>query len=280
MSYTDQDVREGRQLMNEGCENRLVIGDKLLTVTAPGGPDSAFDQYCDEIGLSPKTARQYRHTARMCTPPVRQLVADSGIHVSYSALREGARLAPSGKPYDEDYGTLRSLLHQASEGGAGRVSVTQYRRALGVEPALRDLLDPYSNTTLADYLDSLPPQERDQALRDLVEKKVKVHDALKRVMDEKRRRDRETRGPECGGGWSDKAAVVARDLVRLSDQGAAFMSRYPPSASLAFTNEQKAACKEALGTLDVLATWIRVRVLDDQPATADNRTETRDLVTV
>lgn len=24
MSYTDQDVREGRRLMNEGCENRLV----------------------------------------------------------------------------------------------------------------------------------------------------------------------------------------------------------------------------------------------------------------
>ncbi|MGW1659195.1 hypothetical protein [Streptomyces atratus] len=93
MSYTDQDVREGRRLMNEGCENGLVIGDKLLTVTAPGGPDSAFDQYCDEISLNPKTARQYRHTARMCTPPVRQLLAVSGVHVSYSALREGARLS-------------------------------------------------------------------------------------------------------------------------------------------------------------------------------------------
>ncbi|WP_327298993.1 hypothetical protein [Streptomyces sp. NBC_01197] len=68
MSYTDQDVREGRRLMNEGCENRLVIGDKLLAGTAAGGPDSAFDQYCDEIGLSPKTARQYRHTARRVHP--------------------------------------------------------------------------------------------------------------------------------------------------------------------------------------------------------------------
>ncbi|MFE5957021.1 hypothetical protein [Streptomyces rubiginosohelvolus] len=280
MSYTDQDVREGRRLMNEGCENRLVIGDKLLAVTAPGGQDSAFDQYCDEIGLSAKTARQYRHTARMCTPPVRQLVADSGVHVSYSALREGARLAPSGKPYDEDYSTLRTLLREACEAGTGRISAPQYRRALGIGPVLQDLLDPSNNTSLADYLASLPPQERDQALRDLVEKKAEVHDALKRVMDEKRRRDRETRGPECGGGKPDKAAVVARDLVRLSDQGAAFMSRYPPSASLAFTNEQRAACKEVLGTLDVLATWIRVRVLDDQPTAADNLTETRDLVGV
>ncbi|GAA1927452.1 hypothetical protein GCM10009716_39340 [Streptomyces sodiiphilus] len=96
--------------MKVGCENRLVIGDKLLTVTTPGGPDSVFDRYCDKISLNPKTARQYRHTARMCTPPVRQLVADSGVHVSYSALREGARLAPSGKPYDEGFSTLRLLL--------------------------------------------------------------------------------------------------------------------------------------------------------------------------
>ncbi|PZT77891.1 hypothetical protein [Streptomyces sp. AC1-42W] len=279
MSYTDQDVREGRRLMDDGRDNRLVIGDKLLSVTASGG-DGVFDRYCDEISLNPRTARQYRHTARMCTRPVRQLVADSGVHVSYSALREGARLAPSGKPYDESYSTLRSLLKEAREAGAGRVSVPQYRRALGMEPALQDLLDPASDTTLADYLDSLPPEERDQALRDLVEKKEKVHDALKRVMDEKRRRDRETRGPECGGGRPDKATAVARDLVRLSDQGSAFMSRYPPSASLAFTDEQKVACKEVLGTLDVLATWIRVRILDDQTATADRRTATRDLVGV
>jgi hypothetical protein len=146
-------------------------------------------------------------------------------------------------------------------------------------PTLQDVLDPSSSTSLADYLGSLPPQERDQALRDLVEKKAEVHDALKRVMDEKRRRDRETRGPECGGGKPDKAAAVARDLVRLSDQGAAFMSRYPPSASLDFTEEQKIACKEVLGTLDVLATWIRVRVLDDQTPVG-NRAETRDLVGV
>ncbi|MEU5437230.1 hypothetical protein AB0G73_28160 [Streptomyces sp. NPDC020719] len=118
MSYTDQDVREGRRLMDSGRENRLVIGDKLLSVTVPG-QDGDFDRYCDEISLNPRTAREYRHTARMCTPPVRQFVAASGVHVSYSALREGARLAPSGKPYDEGYSMLRSLLKEAREAGAG-----------------------------------------------------------------------------------------------------------------------------------------------------------------
>lgn len=59
------------------------------------------------------------------------------------------------------------------------------------------------------------------------------------------------------------------------------MNRYPPSASLAFTDEQRAACKEVLGTLDVLATWIRVRVIGDQPAAATaGGAVARDLVTV
>ncbi|KUL69409.1 MULTISPECIES: hypothetical protein [unclassified Streptomyces] len=279
MSYTDQDVREGRRLMDDGRENRLVIGDKLLSVTA-SGHDSAFDRYCDEISLNPRTARQYRHTARMCTPPVRQLVAGSGVHVSYSALREGARLAPSGKPYDEGYSTLRLLLEDARAAGAGRVSVTQYRRALGMGPALQDLLNPASDMSVAEYLSALPPAERDKVLRDLVEEDVKVHDAIKRAMDDKRRRDRENRGPECGGGKPDKAHALARDLVRLRDQATAFMNRYPPSAAVAFTGEQRAACAEVLGTLEVLATWIKVRIGGHGAAADADRVKARDLVTV
>jgi hypothetical protein len=58
----------------------------------------------------------------MCTPPVRQLVADSGVHVCWSVLREGARLAPSGKPYDEGYSTLRSMLEEARDAGTGRIT--------------------------------------------------------------------------------------------------------------------------------------------------------------
>ncbi|MFI1285191.1 hypothetical protein ACH4U5_31290 [Streptomyces sp. NPDC020858] len=195
MSYTDQDVRDGRRLMNDGRDNRLVIGDKLLSV-APPGRDDAFDRFCDEISLNPRTARQYQHTARMCTPPVRQDVADSGVHVSYSALREGARLAPSGKPYDEGYRTLRTLLAEARESGAGRVSVTQYKRALGIGPGLQDLLDPSAETSVADYLRALSegdPAQRDKVLRELVEEDDAFRNAVKAAMDDKRRRDREGR---------------------------------------------------------------------------------------
>ncbi|MFE3475733.1 hypothetical protein ACFXOI_29635 [Streptomyces bacillaris] len=278
MSYTEQDVHEGRRLMDDGRENRLVIGDKLLSVTVMGG-NGDFDQYCDEISLNPRTARQYRHTARMCTPPVRQFVADSGVHVSYSVLREGARLASSGKPYDEGYSKLRAVIGEALQSGATRISVAQYQQALGTGPALQDLLDPSVDTSIADYLRALAPDERDKALQALVEEDDEVHEAMKRVMDAKRRRDRETRGPECGGGRPDKAQALARDLVRLRDQATAFMNRYPPS-SLDFTEEQRAACEEALGTMEVLTTWIRVRVGDRTAAASRERVEARDLVAV
>jgi hypothetical protein len=36
MTYTDEDVREGRRLMDEGRENRLALGDKLLAVLPDG----------------------------------------------------------------------------------------------------------------------------------------------------------------------------------------------------------------------------------------------------
>lgn len=279
MSYTDQDVREGRRLMNDGRENRLVIGDKLLSVTTTG-QDVAFDRYCDEISLNPRTAHQYRHTARMCTPPVRQFVADSGVHVSYSALREGARLSSSGRPHDEGYSTLRLLLKEARESGTGRISVPHYRRALGIGPALQDLLDPRSDVSVSEYLGALPPAERDKVLRDLVEDDARVHDAIKRAMDEKRRRDRENRDPECGGGKPDKAQALARDLVRLRDQASAFMNRYPPSAAVLFTGEQRAACAEALGTLEVLMTWIKVRIGSQTAAAGADHAKDRDLVSV
>ncbi|WP_327357940.1 hypothetical protein [Streptomyces sp. NBC_01304] len=280
MSYTDQDVREGRRLMNEGCQNRLGIGDKLLGVTAPGGPEGTLDQYCDEISLSPRTARDYRHTARMCTPPVRQVVADSGVHVSYSALREGARLAPSGKPYDEGYNTLRSMLQEASEAGTDRISAASYRRALGLGPTLQDLSDPASTMNVAQYLGSLPPLERDKVLRELVEEDDAFRDAVKRVMDDKRRRDREGR-IDRDGDKPSKSQALARELVRLSDQITALMHRYPPSTVLDFTDAQTAACMQALGTAEVLVKWIGVRVKDDATTVAGGQqAATPDLVGV
>ncbi len=126
MTYTDQDVREGRRLMDEGRQNRLAIGDKLLTV-AELNNDSVFEKFCGRIGLAPATGWEYRHTARIATPAVRQLIADGNVHVSYSTLREGARLGPAGVPADEGWTKLRALLEEAREAERDRVTMAYYQ---------------------------------------------------------------------------------------------------------------------------------------------------------
>ncbi|MEV6131757.1 hypothetical protein AB0M05_34060 [Streptomyces violaceusniger] len=232
--------------------------------------------------MAGRTARQYRRTARMCTPPLREFLASSGVHVSYSTVREGGRMAPSGKPYDEDFNMLRTMVNEAAQAGAGRVSGEKYRRALGLGPNLQDLMEPSGGTSVSDYLGTLlkeNPVERDKVLRELMEEDTNFHGAVKRAMEDKRRRDRETRGL-ASGGPTDKAHDIARELVRLNDQVTTFVRRFPPTVEVDFTAEQRAACEQVLGTVEVLATWIRVKVIDRVPAASREHAMDRNLVAV
>ncbi|MFF6852482.1 hypothetical protein [Streptomyces antimycoticus] len=52
MTCTDEDVREGRRLMDEGRDNRLSLGEKLLAVAGLNN-DSVFEEFCGRIGLAP-----------------------------------------------------------------------------------------------------------------------------------------------------------------------------------------------------------------------------------
>ncbi|MFD5258767.1 hypothetical protein ACFWM5_38890 [Streptomyces bobili] len=58
------------------------------------------------------------------------------------------------------------------------------------------------------------------------------------------------------------------------------MHRYPPSAVPDFTREETTACVEALGTVEVLAMWIGVRVSKDAPPADRRQAATPDLVGV
>jgi hypothetical protein len=62
------------------------------------------------------------------------------VHVSYSALREGARLAAGGIPADQGWATLRVLLAETEQAGWDRISVMHYQQVLGVGRGLLDLL--------------------------------------------------------------------------------------------------------------------------------------------
>ena len=279
MSYTEQDVREGRRLMDDLRGNKLALGDKLLGIS----DDPAFEAFCREIGLSQRSARDYCHVARMCTAALRRLIADSGIHVSYSALRVGARTGPGGGPYDEGYSTLRGLLKEARDSGAARVSVTHYETVLGAGPTLRDLVNPPagSEVTAAEFFSSLQNHpQREDILRKIVTDSDQMRDTVRREIENERRRDRDRRDGEmgCGTAKTDKGFALARDLVRLSDQAVACMNRYPRPPAL--SDDQRKACVQSLGTFETLSVWVRHHTGAESTAVPRPRADSRKPVTV
>ncbi|MEV0535488.1 hypothetical protein [Kitasatospora sp. NPDC050463] len=283
MSYTDEDVREGRRLMNEGRTNRLAVGDQLVAVT---GLDDGrlFEEYCSCISLAPRTGRDYRHTARIATPAIRQLVAESTVHVSYSALREGARLGAGGVAADEGWNKLRTLLKEAERDGWDRISVIRYQQVLGVGPALRDLLEGATggDDKSAEILRALQQSpQKDQILRAMVEDEAQIGNGLKRAWEDKRRRDRERDAGLGPGGDSprrDKGYALSSDLIRLRDQSVALMNRYPRAVDL--DQAQRAACEEAIGTLEVLVVWAKDKAGVKARAVRRPRTVQRETVGV
>ncbi|WP_405540846.1 hypothetical protein [Streptomyces antimycoticus] len=146
-------AKAGR-LMDEGRDNRLSLGDKLLAVAGLNN-GSVFEEFGGRIGLAPATGREYRHTARMATPAICQLIAEGTMHVSYSTLREGARPRPGGIPADEGWAKLRTLLKEAREAGRDRVTLAYYQQVLGTAPALKELVGFWLNFCGAGTLSEL-----------------------------------------------------------------------------------------------------------------------------
>jgi len=72
--------------MIAGRAGQLAIGGILAAEWA--GNAAALGAFCERIGLSVSTAKQWRAAA--VTPDLRQHLEDSGVSVSYSVLREGA----------------------------------------------------------------------------------------------------------------------------------------------------------------------------------------------
>ncbi|MBB5939515.1 hypothetical protein [Streptomyces zagrosensis] len=257
MTYTEQDVCEGRRLMDEGRENRLAIGDKLLAVAGLNN-DSVFEEFCGQIGLAPATGREYRHTARMATPAIRQFIAEGDVHVSYSALREGARPRPGGIPADEGWTKLRALLKEAREAGRDRVTHAYYQQILGTAPALKELVDPGSgdSTKLMAYLGGLSGSEREKIVCSLLADDTSLRTSVRRTIEDQRRRERDRErldGPEPATHWMP----LARALVALGDQASGFVNRHP-SAQL--VEQQLPAAREALVKLELATAWITMRL--------------------
>lgn len=268
MTYTDGDVREGRRLMDEGRENRLAIGDKLLAVAGLDN-DGAFEEFCGRIGLSPASGRGYRHTARIATPAIRELIAKAGVHVSYSALREGARLGPAGIPVDEGWTKLRALLAEAREAGRDRVTLAHYQQVLGTAPALKELVDPGSgdSTKLMAYLGGLSGGERESIVCSLLADDAALRKSVRRTIDDQRRRDRDRESLDDRG-TTEQWMPLAQALVALGDQAGGFVNRHP---SAPLVEQQLPAARDALVKLELATAWITMRLDTAKPARAGSR---------
>lgn len=258
MSYTEQDVREGRRLMDEGRDNRLAIGDKLLAIAGLSN-DGVFEEFCGRIGLAPWTGKEYRHTARMATPAIRKLIADGTVHVSYSALREGARPGPAGVPADEGWTKLKALLAEAQHAGHDRVTHAYYQQVLGTAPALKELVNPGTgdSTKLMAYLGGLSGSEREKIVCSLLAADARLSKSVRRTIDEQKRRERDRERldgrDDAGGQWM----ALAKDLVNLGDQASVFVNRHPHDQ---LVEQQLPAAREALVKLELATAWITMRL--------------------
>lgn len=270
MGFSVQDVHEGRTLMGQGCVNRLEIGDKLLAVTAASG-DSVLEEYCDAIGLQPRSGRDYRNVARLCTPPLRTRIAAVGVAINYSILREGSRLGPGGVPIDEGFRTLLVLMESAAAEGRGLVKLPEYHRVLGTGPALRDLVDPDSGdaTKLMEYLAGMAGGDREKIVVSLLEADAALRKSVRRSIDNANRRERDRDLITCGA-KGDASLAVARELLSLGDQAQGFVKRYP-SAQL--VEQHMDAARTSLAKLELATAWIKMRLTPgEESASAGRRT--------
>ena len=113
MSFTEHDVHECRRLMSACRVSQLAIGDMLAAAWADNA--AALGEFCERVGLSVTTAKQWRATAKAVTADLRTLLETCGVFVSYSVLREGTRMM-GGRSVDPGYAKLAHLAHRHRPG--------------------------------------------------------------------------------------------------------------------------------------------------------------------
>ena len=94
-TFTSEQVERGKKLLAVDLQTRLELGDLLLEV-APMPPNEdhtntgafeVIDKFAAAVGLGKEQARQYRRVSGAYSGTFRQAVAETGVSVSYSAVR-------------------------------------------------------------------------------------------------------------------------------------------------------------------------------------------------
>ncbi|MEV4805004.1 hypothetical protein AB0K18_33815 [Nonomuraea sp. NPDC049421] len=257
MSFTEHDVHECRRLMSACRVNQLAIGDMLRAAWADG---DALGEFCEQVGLSVTTAKQWRATAKAVTPDLRTLLETCGVFVSYSVLREGTRMV-GGRPVDGGYAKLRRLIDDAKTAGIDRVNHATYQTVLGTAPSLAIVLDPQAREAedVVDYVSDM----NNSPNRDLLVSALLADDAVTRAELEaefdKQRAEREEQNgqqpPKQPTGKPDPSAALVADLLALAAQSARIIKRLPRTVQLDLA--QQANASVALDDLDVFTKRVR-----------------------
>ncbi|MEU7742993.1 hypothetical protein [Nonomuraea sp. NPDC049158] len=260
MSFTENDVHECRRLM-VGCRvSQLAIGDILAAEWAQSA--DSLGEFCERVGLSVTTAKEWRATAAAVTPALRERLNTCGVFVSYSVLREGAR-PRGGQVLDPGYVKLLHLIDDAKAARMDRVNRATYQTVLGTAPPLAAVMNPSARETdegVIDYVTEVRNSpNRDELLRVLVADDQVTRAEMTAVFDKQRAQQAEQRAGR--GGETPPArpvgtgAALVAELRALAEQSARVVKRFPGLVRLDVT--QRADAAVALDDLDVFMTWAR-----------------------
>ncbi|MFI7642323.1 hypothetical protein [Nonomuraea sp. NPDC049400] len=261
MRFTEHDVHECRRLMIGCRHNQLAIGDLLAAEWADGG--EALGEFCERVGLTLSTAKEWRATAAAVTPALRTLLEHSGVFVSYTVLREGARTR-GGQVLDPGYVKLLRLIEDAKAAGVDRVNHATYQTVLGTAPPLAAVMDPAARDSdgVIDYVTEVHHSpHRDELVQVLVADDRAIRADLAAEFDRRRAQQaeqkagRRTEPPARPTAKASTGAALVAELLALAEQSTRLAKRFPRLVQLDVTQQADAAV--ALDELDVFMKWAR-----------------------
>lgn len=150
------------------------------------------------------------------------------------------------------------LPEEAAAQGRDQLQLPQCHQALGIAP-LRDLMDPPPGDAakLVEYPGGLEGGAREKIVVSLLQADAALHSSVRKTVNEQHQRERDRERIDCGevpGQWM----ALARDLLRVGDQATGFIARYQSTGEL--TEQQLPAAKDALTKVEMMSTWIKLRL--------------------
>lgn len=259
---TALEFKKARRITVDQRDGSLWLGDLFGRLTPAEMREDA-----KRLGKSLRSAQEYKQTARMCTPPVRERLAATRVHVSYTILRTGARADKFKVPHDESYRILLGLIEEAERSGHDFVDPAGYLIAIGLGPRVEDLFGPDgADDEFRVFLaETAPGPARDRLYRSLAaqqSERAVLHRAVAQVVqDEKAARrklqeEQGRRGP-CPDPARLEETEFARGVCAIAKSVHSLNQRFGHLAPTALRDERnQSAVDFAQAKIGVFVAWL------------------------